>query len=127
MDHLIGKMMDNNKQAIGKWGEELAVNFLINKGYKIIGRNIRTPYGEIDILATCDQTLVFAEVKTRMNRLFGNPETAINHRKISHMEDSAQYYIQMNGFEGDWQLDAISVLRIGKNPPEIFHFENVSS
>jgi putative endonuclease len=118
--------MGNGKQKIGKWGEELASRFLINKGYKIIARNVRTPYGEIDILAESNNNLVFIEVKTRTNKVFGNPEVALSPRKLFHMETSALYYIQNNDYEGGWQLDAISILKIGENPPEIVHFENVS-
>jgi putative endonuclease len=118
--------MGNGKQKVGRWGEELASVFLINKGYQIIARNVRTPYGEIDILAIFNNYLVFTEVKTRTNRIFGNPEIALTPRKLLHMEASATYYIQNIGYEGGWQLDAISILIIGENPPEIIHFENVS-
>jgi putative endonuclease len=118
--------MGNGKQRVGKWGEDEATDFLINKGYTIIDRNLRTPYGEIDILADFNNTLVFIEVKTRTNKVFGNPEIALTPRKLLHMETSALYYIQINEFEGSWQLDAISILKIGENPPEIVHFENVS-
>jgi putative endonuclease len=121
-----GILMGNEKQKVGKWGEELASVFLINKCYKIIARNVRTPYGEIDILAIFNNNLVFIEVKTRTNKIFGNPEIALTPRKLLHMEKSALYYIQNIDYEGGWQLDAISILKIGENQPEIVHFENVS-
>jgi len=118
--------MENRRQNIGKWGEQIASDFLLQKGYKIIGKNIRTPHGEIDILAMLDQTLVFIEVKTRTNTIFGNPENALTPRKLLHMETSALFYIQKEEYDGDWQLDAISILKTGSTPPEIIHFENVT-
>ena len=119
--------MGNNNQELGKWGEQEASNYLSKKGYKILGRNIRTPHGEIDILASFDQVLVFVEVKTRGNRAFGNPEISIDSRKLNHMEASAMFYIQNSNFEGTWQCDAIAILKYQSRPIEIVHFENVIS
>lgn len=118
--------MGNRKQKIGKWGEKIASEFLIKKEFEIISKNFRTPHGEIDIVAISLQTLHFIEVKTRTNKIFGDPEVALTPRKLSHMEASAQYYIQINEYDGSWQLDAVSILILGDNPPEIVFFENVS-
>jgi putative endonuclease len=117
--------MGNNKQELGKWGEQAASDYLIQNGYKIIGRNIRTPHGEIDILASMDHMLIFVEVKTRTSTTFGNPENSIDIRKLNHMEASALYYVQENEFEGTWQCDAIAILKSKSEPLEIVHFENV--
>lgn len=119
--------MGNKKQELGKWGEQEASNYLLRKGYTIIGRNIRTPHGEIDILASMDQILIFVEVKTRGNTVFGNPETGIDVRKLKHMEQSALFYIQNSNYEGTWQCDAIAILKSDPYPIEIVHFENVIS
>jgi putative endonuclease len=120
-------MMESRKQEIGRWGEQLASEYLAQKGYKILGRNIRTPYGEIDILALLDQTLIFVEVKTRTSNSFGNPENAITTRKLTHMEASALHYTQNIEYAGTWQWDAIAILKLATKPPEIVHFENVIS
>jgi len=119
--------MGTKKQELGTWGEQVASDYLIQKGYEILGRNIRTPHGEIDILASLDQTLIFVEVKTRTNTSFGNPENAITSRKLIHMEASAGYYIQNIEYAGTWQCDAIAILKLASKPPEIVHFENVIS
>ncbi len=59
------------KNQLGKLGEDLACGYLVDKGYKIIERNFRKPWGELDIIAKSpDKTLVFVEVKTM--RKFGN-------------------------------------------------------
>jgi len=102
--------MTINKQTIGRLGETAACEYLVQNGLTIIARNFRTPHGEIDIIASEKNTLVFFEVKTRTSNRFGNPEDAVDNNKASHMIDSAEYYLQANEFdEEDWQLDVIAV------------------
>ena len=62
------------RKVLGEKGETLACTFLQGKGYKIIQRNYRSSYGEIDIIAWHDRILVFIEVKTRTNLTYGYPE-----------------------------------------------------
>ena len=119
--------MGNKKQEFGKWGEQEAADYLLRKGYSILGKNIRTPHGEIDILASLDQILIFIEVKTRGSTTFGNPEIAIDARKLRHMEQSALFYVQKIDYAGTWQCDAIAILKSESQPIEIVHFENVIS
>ncbi|MFH2037872.1 MAG: YraN family protein [Chloroflexota bacterium] len=119
--------MSKKNQKLGKWGEQEASNYLSKKGYKILGKNIRTPHGEIDILASLDQVLTFVEVKTRGNTAFGNPEISIDSRKLGHMEASALFYVQTNNYLGTWQCDAIAILKSNSKLIEIVHFENVIS
>lgn len=76
----------------GKLGEEAAVKLLEKQGYKIIGRNFRSKYGEIDIIAIEGKVLVFVEVKTRWNREYGLPEEAVTPRKIASLVRAAQYF-----------------------------------
>ena len=120
------------RQSLGKWGERVAENFLASKGYTIISRNFRTPYGEIDLIAEAgspdDRMIVFCEVKTRTTKSFGPPEEAVNSRKIAHFMSAAQYYMQQNPSDVSWRLDVIAVEQItpGRDP-EIIHFENAIS
>jgi len=118
--------MTDRRKKIGNWGEQFACDYLIQHGYKIMDRNVVTPHGEIDILAKKEQRLIFIEVKTRTNEVFGFPETSLTPRKLSHMQNAALFYIQNNEYEGDWQLDAISILRKGNDHPDLILFENVS-
>ena len=66
--------MDNMSQniEIGKFGEKIAANHLKRNGYRILENNFRCKFGEIDIIALHRDTMVFVEVKTRKNNLFGN-------------------------------------------------------
>jgi putative endonuclease len=78
----------------GKYGEWLAVRYLKKKGYEIVERNVKTPAGEIDILARDADVLVFAEVKTRRGDRFGHPSEAVGRAKMKKMEDSALLYLK---------------------------------
>ena len=115
-----------SQQKIGRWGEDLAAAYLQQHGYQIIERNIRTAYGEIDLLARQAECLVFVEVKTRRSNSLGPPEISISNRKQSHMQAAAQAYIQsLLGVQVDWRIDVVAVRSIAGQQPEIVHFENV--
>ena len=112
-------------QSIGQWGEQVAADYLVSHGYRIVDRNFRTPFGEIDLIVERYGLTIFVEVKTRTTRLFGPPEVAVTVRKQQHMQSCAEHYIQENGID-HWQIDVIAVMEIdGK--PEIIHFENALS
>lgn len=89
-------MDKQNNIAKGLLGERLASDFLLQKNYKIIERNFHSHFGEIDIIATIDNTLVFVEVKTRTNIRFGLPVEAVTKRKIENIIKTGQYYSQKN-------------------------------
>ena len=74
-----------HNQILGNQGEELAANFLKKNKYKIINRNYRTPYGEIDIIARKNKLIVFVEVKTRSTTYFGSGLEAITRKKYNTM------------------------------------------
>ena len=113
-----------NKE-LGEWGEQIAVDYLNKHNVKIIGRNIRTNYGEIDILGQKDCVLIFFEVKTRRTEDFGNPEDAVNYIKQEHMKNSALEFIQSNqDMEMDWRIDVIAIYVSKKNKLQIRWFKN---
>jgi putative endonuclease len=117
--------MAGQKQSLGRWGEERAAEYLEAKGYEILGRNIRTESGEIDLLARQEDQLIFVEVKTRTSQDFGHPEESITQLKQQHMTDAAQNYLQSHPEQdGDWRVDVISITRRANQPPEIIHIEN---
>lgn len=115
--------------VVGKWGEMAAKDFLIGKGFVPVKENVRTPYGEIDLVMRDGATLVFVEVKTRTSRKYGKPEEAVSGAKLQHMADSAEAYLQETG-DADtmWRLDVVSVFRAGKNAGvKILHIPNVQA
>jgi putative endonuclease len=120
--------MPNQKQALGSWGEQKAADYLHTKGYAILGRNLRTEYGEIDLLARHGDALVFVEVKARSSARYGLPEEAITTAKQQHLLDCAQDYLQNHPeLTGDWRIDVVAVMRQVDGPPQIIHFENALS
>ncbi len=133
-----------SRSSLGSWGEALAASYLEQAGYVILGRNIRTPYGEIDLIARQDSAaahsnrgpelagagaLVFIEVKTRQSRTFGLPEVSITPKKRAHLLASIEHYIQQNPhLEGERRVDVITIQRYNiTQPPTITHFENAVS
>ena len=121
-------MSSSQRIKLGQWGEQTAADYLRNLGYIILGTNLRTPYGEIDILACQEKTLVFVEVKTRGSSALGLPEISITPKKFSHMLLSAQSYLLAHPeLTQDWRIDVISIRhRNAGQPPEIVQFENIN-
>ena len=113
--------MSKHNQELGKWGEETAVQWLTEHGYEIIAQNIRTPYGEIDIVAKQKDITIFVEVKTLTSSKNFFPEQQITARKREHMLNAAQHYASENNIN-HWQIDVIAIE--GKQDPQITHFEN---
>lgn len=108
-------------------GEELATNYLKKKGYKIVERNFRKGYGEIDIIAIKDNVLVFVEVKTKTSNYKGTPLEQIHYYKLQHLIKTAQFYKTLNPkYPEQMRIDAVSVLLTDANNPQIEHVENIS-
>ena len=112
-----------HNQKIGKWGEDAVARYLAQRGYEIIARNARTPYGEIDIVAKQADIMIFIEVKTRTSMKMGLPEESVNLRKRTHMLACAEHYAAENAID-HWQIDVISVEGKVGLEPRITHFEN---
>ena len=117
--------MTGRNQAIGRWGEQAAADYLCEHGYQLVAQNVRTPYGEIDLVAQKDGITIFVEVKARTSRSFGPPEMAVTARKQAHMLACAGHYAQQNGID-HWQIDVLAVEKTGAGV-EIVHFENAIS
>jgi putative endonuclease len=70
-------MAQDGRQSLGKRGEDLACDELVRRGYVILERRYRTRFGEIDIIATAGETIVFVEVKTRAGDAYGGSVAAV--------------------------------------------------
>lgn len=106
------------KKKLGKKGERLAAKYLKGQGYKILEKNYRTPFCEVDIIAKCGDVLCFCEVKTRNSDAFGSPSEAVNASKQKLYFRAARHYL--NGKEERTvRFDVIEVF-CGK----INHIEN---
>lgn len=107
----------------GNKGEELAVTYLTNKGYSIKETNWRFKNLEADIIATINNTLVIAEVKTRRSNYFGEPETFVNRQKQKNLIKAAHEYIQRYTIDLEVRFDIISVI-LTENETKINHIED---
>ncbi len=114
--------------AIGRQGEDLAAEFLTARGVKIIARNVRSRYGELDLVGEQDGLTVIFEVRTRTSDALGFPEESVNGRKQAHLIAAAEAYIQSRGDgTAHWRIDVLAIrLRSGMEP-EIEWFENAVS
>lgn len=115
----------SNKEK-GQFGEELAVKYLENCGYKILERNFHySRYSEIDIIAKEKDALVFVEVKMRTTTDFGHPYEAISRKKMENIFQAAQFFMQSTKEKyKTYRIDVISV--IGLNNSKIEHLKNIS-
>ncbi len=103
-------MKNRDNITTGQIGEETASKFLTSLGYKIIERNFRKRYGEIDIVAMDGSVLVFVEVKTRKGNIYGLPEEAITPWKINHLIKSMKYYqLTHEKLRSDIRIDVVSI------------------
>ena len=116
--------MPNNK-TLGNNGEDLAVNYLTKKGYKILERNKHFSRAcEIDIIALDKKgVLVFVEVKTRKTDFCGSPFEAITKTKYNHIKTGLYTYLNENPQNKKYRIDAISI--IIKPELKIEHLENI--
>jgi putative endonuclease len=114
------------KQRFGKWGEAKAEAFLKDKGLILVGKNVRTRYGEIDLVMKDGETLVFIEVKTRASLDYGTPEESITPQKRLKMIQSAEAFIQNHPSDGVyWRIDVLAIFGQPHDPePEILWFDN---
>ena len=117
------KMYEGN--LIGKYGEDVAERYLKQKGYKIIERDFSCRQGELDIVATNNEYLIFIEVKTRSNFLYGKPAKLVGKTKQNHMYKVAKYYLHIHSLEDKFiRFDVIEVF-IDKGLAKVNHIHQV--
>jgi putative endonuclease len=105
------------RKELGKRGEEIAAHYLKELGYTILTRNYRSRYGEVDIICTCEHSIVFVEVKTRTSTSFGSPEESITRSKREHIRKVALIYLKSypHPFK-EIRFDVIGIVMDGKEP-----------
>lgn len=108
---------------LGKIGEDLAVEYLIKKGYQIIERNWHSGHKEIDIIALDGTTLVAVEVKTRKSDTYGEPDIAVGVMKQKMLTWAADAYVRYKRLDVDVRFDIISIV-ITNTDQHIEHIED---
>jgi putative endonuclease len=114
-----------DRQALGRWGEDLAARHLERAGYELLARNWRCKAGEIDIVARLDQAIVFVEVKTRSGLGFGEPASAVTQVKAHRIHAVAGRWLAECRPPGwhDLRFDVISIVRQREALPELVHLQ----
>jgi putative endonuclease len=115
-----------NKKSVGDLGETIAGNILKKKGYKIVEKNYRCKYGEIDIVAEIKKTLVFVEVRTKSSQEYGTPEESVTSSKKGKIVSSVFDYLNDHKcMSRIWRIDFIGIELSGDGQVKrVNHIEN---
>jgi putative endonuclease len=110
------------KDAVGRYGEDVAVRHLQDAGLTVVARNWRCRAGELDVVAVEGGVLVFCEIKTRSSDRFGSPAEAVGPRKARRIRGLAQQWLaESGGWPGDLRFDVVSVLRQPRGAARVEH------
>ncbi|QRN83910.1 YraN family protein [Chloroflexota bacterium] len=115
------------QQQVGRQGEDIAVDYLQERGYHILDRNYHSRFGEVDLVAEIDGVIVFVEVKARTNNRFGLPEESVTPEKLEKIYDTALFWLQEHTeVPDDWRVDVIAIqMNKAHHPQDIQHFINI--
>ncbi len=119
--------MLTDRTKLGLEAEEASCRWLTGKGYRILDRNWRRPWGELDIVADRDRIVSFVEVKASARKLAGfDPFLRADARKMHKVKRTAQTWLASHryGPDTEWQMDIISVI-MDSSGPQFEHFENI--
>ena len=114
----------NNSQTTAKTGEKLALDYLENKSYSLVAKNVKYREGEIDLIVRKSDELIFVEVKTRSSQKFGYPEQSFDFRKKERVKAAILRYIYESDYRGDWRADLIAIELSGKKAL-VRHYQSV--
>ncbi len=110
----------------GNLGEEMAAEYLLDKGYEILHKNWRHLHWETDIIATKNSRIHFIEVKTRRTATFGYPEEDVSRKKIRNLMGAAEEFLLLYPEWKSIQFDILSITIEKNKTPEFYLIEDVS-
>ncbi len=114
------------RRRLGTAGEEMALSYLLEQGYRLLEKNYRCRFGEIDLIVEDGNTVVFIEVKTRSSYLFGLPQEAVGWSKRAKIRRLAQNFLLSRGLEEKpIRFDVIAVLCLKTGDFNIEHLKGV--
>ena len=115
-----------DRESLGRWGEKRAEKFLRAKGFKTLTRNFSCKTGEIDlVMVDTDSTLVFVEVRTRADELFGPPEQSVTYPKKLRLIRAARYFLASHDIaDRPFRFDVVAIVLPPKGPARIEHYQN---
>lgn len=117
--------MPDVRRIFGDKGEDLAASVLKKKGMKILERQYKTRYGEIDLIARDGSEIVFVEVKARRTSEFGYPEESVTQAKLQKIASvGAQYLAEKKKEHDPFRIDVIAI-EFDHDPPKVTHLIGV--
>lgn len=118
--------MQSDQQQFGSRGEDLAAAYLTAKGFTVAERNVRFPWGELDLVCRKGREVVFVEVKARAGTAYGHPEEAVTRAKQRHLVRSAQAYMANHPElrAAPYRIDVIAITYRDGRDPAIVHIRN---
>lgn len=96
---------------LGKKGEDLAVEYLLKKGYKIVARNFTFQKAEVDIIARKDNILAIIEVKTRSTPDFGDPQEFVKNRQIHRLVTAVDHFVNDHDMDVEVRFDIVAIIK----------------
>jgi putative endonuclease len=115
----------DSRRSFGQEGESAAEQYLRHKGYRIVARNLRSPLGELDLVAEDGRVLVFVEVKARRTGAFGGAIYAVHQRKQEKLIQLAALYLARHHIKDRLcRFDVVLLQGVGTGPAQIEHIQN---
>lgn len=119
--------MRGRRNALGRYGEDVATRHLIEQGLVVLDRNWRCESGEIDLVLREGNTLVICEVKTRASARFGDPLEAVTQAKAGRLRVLAEKWMENRGLHPpDVRFDVVGVLQDGHGRAEVNHVRGIA-
>jgi len=115
-----------DRKLLGQWGEKRCQRFLKRKGLKTLTRNFTCKTGEIDlVMVDTDKTIVFVEVRTRVDESFSSVESSITSAKKAKLFRTARFFLTTHNIDNrPFRFDVVTIVLGQKGRPQIRHYEN---
>ena len=109
---------------LGKWGEDVALAYLLDQGYRLLDRNWHQGHRDLDLIMQQDDTLVIVEVRTRRNNLFMDPEQTVDALKMLSLSKAANAYIRLHRISLTIRFDIVAITGTPSSDFTINHIED---
>ena len=109
---------------LGKWGEDVALAYLLDQGYRLLDRNWHQGHRDLDLIMQQDDTLVIVEVRTRRNNLFMDPEHTVDALKMLSLSKAANAYIRLHRISLNIRFDIVAITGTPSSDFTINHIED---
>ena len=119
--------MPEKRKRLGELAETLTAEHLRRKGYRILTRNYRCRYGEVDIIALDNRTLVFIEVRAKSAAGFGTPQESVGYRKQARLREVARHYLATEQTKGTLCRFDVVAIQFDPESRKVTEFEHIKN